>query len=125
MNDAVLRLTLVAIAAVTLATGAAQLVAGSVLLGLIAQAPTPLAVHLFQTVGMFMAITGAMFLRALLTRSREGAVPFWIMVQKFAASLLVGWAWLKGDFVALSLFVAGFDALTGLLVFLFWRRLEA
>lgn len=121
MNDTLLRLLLIVIAAITLISGLAQLVAGPTVLGMIAS-PNALASHLFCTVGMFMAITGAMFLQTLLSRSHERAVPLWIMVQKFAAAILVGWGFAKGLFTALSLPVAAFDAITGVLTLIFWRR---
>ncbi|MCX7899243.1 MAG: hypothetical protein N2444_04030, partial [Methylocystis sp.] len=76
-------------------------------------------------VGMFMVITGAMFFQTLMARSKESAVPFWIMAQKLAAAALVFRAWLLGLFASISLGVAAFDALTAFLVFLFWRRLKS
>jgi hypothetical protein len=124
MNDALLRLVLIVIAAVTTVSGAAQLLAGAFVLKQIAPAAEPASVHLFQTVGMFMMITGAMFLQSLLTRSSEPAIPLWIAVQKLAAAVLVGLAWWKGLFLPIALGVAAFDAATGLLAFVFWRRLK-
>ena len=123
MNDALLRLILILIAAITVISGATQLVAGGWVLGIIANSATGSEVHLFQTVGMFMVITGAMFVQSLISRSPEPAIPFWISVQKFAAAILVFVAWTKGYFLWLALGVAVFDAVTGVLAFIFWRRL--
>ncbi len=123
MNDALLRLALIVIALITLVTGLSQWVAGDFVLGMVTTSTEPAAVHLFRTVGMFMFITGAMFLQSLLKRSNESAIPLWIAVQKFSAAALVTLAWHQGLFVTMALFVAGFDFLTGLLAFIFWRRL--
>jgi hypothetical protein len=123
MNDALLRLTLILIAAITVVSGAAQLVAGEMILGLIAPSATGAEVHLFGTVGMFMVITGAMFCQSLIQRTDAPAISLWIAVQKFAAAVLVFIAWMKGYFLWLALGVAAFDFATGILAFLFWRRL--
>ncbi|MFV9614564.1 MAG: hypothetical protein ACNYZG_01340 [Gammaproteobacteria bacterium] len=123
MNDALLRLILIFISIITCTSGLAQLFAGEFVLSQIATSQTPSEIHLFQTVGMFMVITGAMFLQSLLSRSNELAIPLWIAVQKFAAAILVFIAWQKGFFVAMALGVAAFDGVTGLLSIIFWKRL--
>ena len=87
MNDALIRLLLILMAATTAVTGLAQLVAPAWVLAFIAPKPDALAAHFFATVGMFMVITGAMFLQSLLRRSPEPAIPFWIGVQKGAAAV--------------------------------------
>lgn len=125
MNDALLRLLLLAIAAVTVLSGLTQVVAGSFVLSIIATDTSPQTVHMFMTVGMFMVITGAMFLQSLWTRSEEPAIPLWIAIQKLAAAALVTLGWTKGIFVPLALGVAGFDALTGVLALIFWKRLAS
>ena len=123
MNDALLRLALIVISGITLSTGLAQLLFGDYILQKIATSNETSSVHLFQTVGMFMLITGAMFLQSLITRSNERSIPLWIAVQKFSAAILVVIAYQKGIFVTLTLGVAVFDALTGFLAFTFWRRM--
>lgn len=123
MNDALLRLILIVIAAITLISGVAQLVAGGAILSLIATSATGAEVHLFGTVGMFMAITGAMFCQSLIARTDAPAISFWIAVQKFAAAVLVFVAWIKGYFLGIALGVAAFDLATGVLALVFWKRL--
>ena len=124
MNDALLRLALLMIAGVTIASGLAQIVAPAFVLGVIDADTGAASRHLFATVGMFMVITGAMFAQALLTRSNERAVPLWIGIQKLAAAALVGWGWMKGLFGVLALGVAAFDLATGVLALLFLARLR-
>lgn len=123
MNDALLRVLLIAIALITVVSGLSQMVMGSFVYGIVATNAEPAAIHLFATVGMFMFITGAMFLQSLLARSNEPAIPLWIGVQKLAAAVLVTIAWSKGYFVAITLLIAAFDALSGVLAFIFWKRL--
>ena len=123
MNDALIRLLLILIAATTAVTGLAQLVAPAWVLAFIASKPDALAAHFFATVGMFMVITGAMFLQSLLRRSPEPAIPFWIGVQKGAAAALVAWAVIRGLLAPLAYAVAAFDAVTAVITFVFWHRL--
>jgi hypothetical protein len=123
MNDSSLRGVLVVIAAITVLTGLTQLIAPAWALGFIASDRSALGAHFFATVGMFMIITGAMFLQSLLAHSTEGAIPFWIGVQKAAACALVAWAVLRGLLAPIAYAVAAFDGATALLTFAFWRRL--
>lgn len=123
MNDALLRLVLILIAAITVLSGLTQLLAPDLVLSMIAPQANAATAHVFATVGMFMVITGAMFVQSLVTRSDEPAIPLWIAVQKFAAAILVTWGWMKGLFLPIALGVAVFDAVTGFLAMVFWRRL--
>jgi hypothetical protein len=123
VKDSPLRSVLVAIAAITVLTGLTQLVAPAWVLGFIASDRSALGAHFFATIGMFMIITGAMFLQGLLTHSTEGAIPFWIGVQKAAACALVAWAVLRGLLAPIAYTVAAFDGATAVLTFAFWRRL--
>lgn len=123
MNDALIRLLLILIAAVTVVTGLMQLAVPGLVLAFIAPNPGALGLHFFATVGMFMVITGATFLQSLLTHSTEPAIPFWIGVQKIAAAVLVTWAILRGLLAPLTYAVAAFDAVSGAIAFVFWKRL--
>ena len=124
MSDTLLRLLLILIAATTVISGAAQLLAPDFVLSFIAKDKSPLTLQFFATVGMFMVITGAMFLQSLLKRSSETAIPLWIGVQKAAAAGLVAWAIMRGLLLPIAYVVAGFDAITAVLTFIFWHRLR-
>jgi uncharacterized protein YjeT (DUF2065 family) len=123
MNDAFLRLALTVIAAVTVASGLTQMIAPAFALHMVGGEASDVSAHLFRTVGMFMAITGAMFLQTLLSQSTERAVPLWIAVQKYAAAGLVGFAVVRGLFGALALGVAAFDLATAVLTTIFLVRI--
>jgi uncharacterized protein YjeT (DUF2065 family) len=123
VNDALIRLLLLIVAAVTVVSGLTQLIAPAFVLGMIDGDASAASQHLFRTVGMFMAITGAMFVQSLLRHSTEPSIPLWIGVQKLAAAVLVGWAVARGLFGPLALGVAAFDLASGLLALLFLSRL--
>jgi len=124
MNDALMKLLLIIIAGITVISGTAQILFGEFILNIIAYNTSPDAIHLFATVGMFMVVTGGLFFHSLVTRNGERVVSIWIAVQKLAAAVFVTLAWKNGIFAPLSLGVAGFDLFTGILAFLFWKRLS-
>ena len=123
MIDFVLRVVLAVIAAITMLSGLLLLVAPDWMLQLIATDQAALTAHFFATIKMFIVITGALFLQSLLTHSNEPAIPFWIGVQKAASAVLMAWAILRGLLFPLAYLVAGFDAISAMFIFLFWRRL--
>lgn len=122
MNDALLRLVLIVISGITVISGATQLVAPRMVLGMIASDQSTASQHLFATVGMFMVVTGAMLFQTLVRRSQDPTVPLWIGVQKLAAAALVAWGYSKGLFAPIALGVAGFDLLSGVLVWIYLAR---
>lgn len=123
MNDALLRLLLIIIAGVTVISGLSQMIAPEFVLGIIDGNASVDLQHTFSTVGMFMVITGAMFLQSLLRQSTEPAIPLWIGVQKILAAVLVYWGVQRGVFGNLALGVAAFDLVSGVLAFWFVKRL--
>ncbi len=123
MNDALLRLVLILVAAITFLSGLTQLAAPERILAIIAPAAAGAEAHFFRTVGMFMMITGAMFCQSLVQRTDAPAISLWIAVQKLLAAALVFIGWLKGYFLWLALGVAAFDLASGMVAFLFWQRI--
>ena len=123
MNDGLLRLAVIAISFITVLSGLAQLIAPAFVLEVVGAETSAPAQHLFRTVGMFMAITGGLFLQSLLGHSQERSIPFWIGVQKLAAAGLVSWGVHSGIFGTLALGVAGFDLLSGILAWVFMSRI--
>ena len=124
MNDSLLRLILLVIAAITVVSGLGQLLMPELVLTLIGGDTAPATAQGFATVGMFMAVTGAMFCQHLWRRSSDTVIPFWIGMQKTAAAILVGLGVSRGLFAPLALAVAGFDLLSGVLAFVFVARLR-
>jgi hypothetical protein len=109
----------------TVASGLAQLVRPDLILRLIRGEITPASVHLFGIVGMFMVFFGAMLAQSLLTAGDHSVAVLWAGVQKFGAAAAVGLAVAKGIFSPLALGVAGFDLLSGVLIFAYRRRTRA
>ncbi|WP_187617647.1 patatin [Paraburkholderia sp. UCT2] len=111
------------IAAITVLTGAAQVIASSSLLALIAYAPPDrLADHLFATVGMFMMLFGGSLLHAQRRTEALGVVLLWGALQKLLASAFVAWGVTRGVFISAALLVAIFDGASGLLYLDLRRR---
>lgn len=123
MNIARLKLALRAIAAITMVSGAAQLVLPGFVLDLLAAESTPTTRHFFAIVGMFMFLFGGMLLHGLKVSPRPDVILLWASLQKFGAAAAVGIGVGRGVFSALALLVAGFDLLSGLLIF--WYRSAA
>ena len=124
MNDTFLRLALLIIGAITVASGLGQLLAPGFVLTIIGGDTAPAAAQGFATVGMFMVVTGAMLMQDLWRRSGQPTVPFWIGVQKVAAAALVSLGVSRGLFAPLALGVAAFDLVSGVLAFVFVARIR-
>jgi hypothetical protein len=110
------------IAWLTVATGAAQIIAPNFLLPLLSVTPDPASAQLFATVGMFMVILGGAVLHAQRQVAALPVVLLWGGLQKLGASLFVAWAVYRHVFGPLSLGVASFDFLSGLIYFDLRRR---
>jgi len=109
-----------AIAAITAATGAVQAVAPGYILRLIGAETTATSKHFFGIVGMFMVLFGGMLLEALLSSSHHPIAVLWAGLQKLGASAAVGLGVSRGIFSSLALLVAAFDLVSGLLVIRYW-----
>lgn len=110
------------ISLITVASGAGQLVRPDLVLGLMAGDADTAAYHFFRIIGMFMILFGGMLLQALLTAGDHSVAVFWAGLQKLGAAGAVGLGVANGVFSALALSVAGFDLVSGVLIFLYLRR---
>ena len=119
-----LRLILLAIAVITVVSGAVQMVLPSFVLHLVGGPDNPGARHFFGIVGMFMVLFGGLAFQALRAPEAQQALPLrWAGLQKLGASAAVGLGFLHGLFGAMALLVAGFDLLSALLFLLYLRQL--
>lgn|GEM_PF-1350615 len=116
-----LRAVLAIPAVITALTGVAEIPFGGFILRLLGADPTPPALQLFGTVGMFMIVVGGVLLHTLLKRDAAPEVVFWVGVQKAGAFGAVGIGVLNGVFAAPALAVAVFDLATAVLCFIYWR----
>ncbi|ASN22396.1 hypothetical protein CGK93_07140 [Arthrobacter sp. YN] len=120
-----LRAVLAVIAVITVLTGAVQVPFGGQVLQLIGADSTPETRQLFGTVGMFMVVVGGLLLHTLLNAVPSPEVVLWSGLQKTGAFGAVGIGVLNGVFAPVALLVAFFDLATGIVLFIYWRRLSA
>ena len=112
------------IAAGTVITGAAQLIAPRTVLALIGGALTDDAAYSFAIVGMFMVIIGALLVHTLFDSADHPIVALWAAVQKLGASAAVGLGVLDDRFAPIALAVAVFDLTSGGLLLVYLARLR-
>lgn len=120
MSDRVMRRLLVAIGAITAASGATQAAAPGRVLGPLSMQDDEATRQLFGTIGMFMVVTGG----TLACAPRQRVVLFWSAMQKLGAAGAVGLGVRRGVFSPRMLGVAGFDFLSGLLALAYLRRVR-
>jgi hypothetical protein len=124
MSDSLLRRALIIIAALTVGTGAAQVLAPRRMLAPLAAEDDATTRHFFGTVGMFMVVVGGGLLNALLRPRSDPGVVFFAGLQKVGASAAVALGVRRRIFAPLALTVAAFDLFSGVLAFLYWRRVR-
>ena len=112
------------IAVITIITGFLQVVAAPLVLKFIGAETDKASSHFFAIIGMFMILFGGMLWQSL-RQPQSGAVPvFWCGMQKLGAAGAIGLGVIYGIFDSLALAVALFDFLSGVLIFIYWRKLK-
>jgi hypothetical protein len=124
VSDSLIRRALVAISALTMVSGAVQVLAPRRMLTALMAEDDATARHLFGTIGMFMVVVGGGLLNALLRPGRDPVIVFWAALQKIGAFVAVGLGVRRRIFSPLALGVAFFDLLSGLLAAEHWRRIR-
>lgn len=113
---------LLVISAVTIVSGLAQVVGPDLVLAVVGGESTPASRHFFGIVGMFMVLFGGMLLHALLTAGNHSVAVTWAGAQKLAAAAALSLGVARGIFSPLALGVAGFDLVSGFLIFAYRRQ---
>lgn len=113
--------SLVAIGAITVVSGGAQVVAPGFVLGQLSVETNPASLHFFAIVGMFMVLFGGLLLQAMFSALPQPVALLWAGLQKFGASAAVGIGVMTGVFSSLAMLVAAFDLLSGALILGYWR----
>lgn len=116
---------LVVIAAITLLSGCVQVLWPAPILGMLATPRSPVALHLFGLVGMFMALFGGALLHALLAPRSSPIVVLWAGLQKLGAVAGVGIGVAHGIFAPPALAVTVFDLASGALILAYWWGMRA
>lgn len=117
-----LRILLLGIAIMTFISGFIQMVAPNFILGFVGGEMAPSNSHSFGIIGMFMLLFGGMVAHTLYEANTSKTILFWAGLQKIGAAIAVGLAINKGLFNNLAGLVAGFDLISGILFFVFWRK---
>ena len=112
---------LVLISVTTVVSGIVQIFAPGFILGLLSAEITPATRQCFGTIGMFMFLFGGLLLHVLLTRQMIAAVFFWAGLQKIGAFIAMGIGVFHEIYGPKSLLVAGFDLLSGILIFVYMK----
>jgi hypothetical protein len=123
-NQGIVYWLILAIAAITLITGLVQIVIPGFILSLVGANRDATSEQLFATIGMFMAIFGAMLIQALRSSSNQRIVIFWAAVQKFGASIAVFIGIQKHIYSGFAPLIATFDGISGCLIFWYWTRMR-
>ena len=116
---------LLAIAAITLLSGCVQILWPAPILDMLAAPQSPVALHFFGLVGMFMALFGGALLHAMLAAQPSPVTVLWAGLQKFAAVAGVGIGVAHGIFAPMALAVTVFDFVSGVLIFAYWWGMRA
>jgi hypothetical protein len=117
--ETLLRWLLVLISVATIVSGLVQVVDPAFILSLLSADVTATTKHFFGIVGMFMMLFGGMLLQVLISRQPNAPVFLWAGLQKIGASFSVGLGVFHHIFGPLALAVAGFDLLSGILIFIY------
>jgi hypothetical protein len=121
----VLHRLLVIISALTVLSGLTQMLFPSFVLRILSADTAPTAAHAFAIVGMFMLLFGGLLLQALLSGRPDPLAVFWAGLQKLGAAAAVSIGVAKALFAPLALLVAGFDLLSGVLIFVYWPLIRS
>ena len=120
-----MRLALLAISAITVLSGAAQVLAPGAVLHLVGGEATAATMHFFAIIGMFMVLFGGLMWQALRAPTPQPIPLFWAALQKVGAALAVGIGVSRGLFGPLALTVALFDLFSGILALWYWNTVRA
>jgi hypothetical protein len=118
------RRALMAVSALTVASGAGQVLMPQRTLEAMCTENDPTTRHLFGTVGMFMVAMGVTLLDGLLRRTEESWVVAWAAGQKAGAATAVSIGVRRGVFSPVALVVAAFDALSAVLALDYCRHMR-
>lgn len=125
MNDALLKKIIQAIAVITIVSGGAQVVAPEFVLNIVGGEINDTSKHFFAIVGMFMVLFGGLTLHAFAVPQAQSVAFVWAGLQKLGAAVAVSLGVINAIFSPLALLVAGFDFLSAVLFYLYWKRIKS
>jgi hypothetical protein len=119
-----LRVIIILIAILTIISGLVQLISPSFILKFIGGEINTTTNHLFAIVGMFMFLFGGLLLHSLYSIYNSKVVVLWCALQKLGAAIAVFLAIEKNLFSPIAALVAGFDLLSAILFFIYYRSID-
>jgi len=124
MNHKYIRLLVLIISVVTIVSGAVQIFSPAFVLSSIHGVIIPATNHEFAMIGMFMVLFGGIMLHSLYSVNTDSVIVLWSGLQKLGASAAVFLAIRKNLFAPVAAFVAGFDLLSSLIFFYYYRLMK-
>ena len=117
-----IRVVVLAIGALTMVTGAVQLLLPALVLRAVGGETTAGATHFFGIVGLFMVLFGGLLWQGARPTPPSSLALGWAALQKLGASTAVAVGVTRHVFSALALVVASFDFASFLLIAWYWRK---
>ncbi len=118
-----LRIIILAIAILTFFSGLVQMLSPNFVLNFVGGQIAPANSHSFGIIGMFMLLFGGMVAHTVYEANSSKTIILWAGLQKIGAAIAVGLAINKGLFNGLAGLVAGFDLFSGILFFIFYKKM--
>lgn len=118
-----LNFIIILISAITILSGALQLVLPEFVLMLVGGEASETSRHFFSIIGMFMVLFGGLMLHTMYSANTSREAILWSALQKLGASAAVGLGIYKGLFAPMAAAVAGFDLLSGF-IFFYWLNVH-
>lgn len=113
-------LIMIAVAAITLLSAAAQVVAPARALSTLGLRADQSAILMLILASSFSAVFGAAHLQTVLSRQRNRTILLWVALAKFCGPLVLGVAVIRGIAATAAVWIAAYDTLAGVLVL--WYR---
>lgn len=113
------------IGALTMVSGALQVVVPGFVLDQLAVHTNAASLHFFAIVGMFMILFGGLLLHALFSATPQPIALLWSGLQKLGAFAAIALGVINGVFSSIAWLVAFVDLLSGALIIFHWRSVSA
>lgn len=113
------------ISVVTIISGISQIIMPGFVLKIIGAEISPISLHLFSIVGMFMALFGALMVHTVYQTHTSQTAVFWCAMQKLGACIAVSIGVFNGLFSWMAMGVGLFDLFSAGLFFYYMKTLKA
>ena len=80
------------------------------------------AIHFFRILGMFMFILGAMLCQSICFDQGQNIITIWSGIYKLGASIAISYGVYIKVFTTVAIFVAVFEAVSMIIIFMYYTR---